>query len=167
MKVIKKVIKQKFKDMRIGSTIFSKMIFKNPSIAMRIAIGKMVGFIIGIMTVDSLSSLVPNISLMFQIGMVLWYTTFGAIIGIFGISTKHPLLNFHLSWWVRSFIIGMWMHLILTFFAYNELSNFVITIFGKDGFTQSPFWFVPQGGFIGVIMGYFITVLQGGEKPRY
>lgn len=144
-----------------------RIFFKNPSIVVRIIIGGIIGLILGIMTVDSISSFSPDISSNLKVCSILVYFTFGGIIGIIGISTKHPLLNFRLSWWIRSFLIGSVMHLILMFLAYDEISKFILTAFNNDIISISSFWFVPQGGFIGIIIGYLSTIIEGEDKPKY
>jgi hypothetical protein len=139
--------------------------FNNPSIITRIAIGKLIGFLVGSIGFFIITLVLPETSLMFRIGIILWYTTFGAIIGVFGIFTWHPVLKLPLPWWLRSGIIGAWMNFVLTLIAYNELNKIILTIFGENGLLSSPFWFVAEGLIIGIIIGYFATKLGGeGEK---
>jgi hypothetical protein len=88
----------------------------------------------------------------------------GAVIGVFGVITWHPVLHLPLPWWVRAPFIGGWMNFILTFFAYDALQRAMATILGPDFPFQSPFWFVLEGAIIGLVMGYFATRFGGEGK---
>jgi hypothetical protein len=44
----------------------------------------------------------------------------GAIIGVFGVITYHPLLRLSMPWWFRAPLTGAWMNFVLTFFAYID-----------------------------------------------
>lgn len=95
-------------------------------------------------------------------GILLWYTTLGAIIGMFGVFNWHPILKLPMPWWFRAPLVGGWMNFVLAFFAYDVMQTVIISIFGADGFIQSPFWFVLEGAGVGLFIGYFATKI-GGE----
>ena len=56
--------------------------FKNPSLITRIAIGKTIGFLFGLSGFILLPYYLPDVDLMIRWGILLWYTTLGAIIGV-------------------------------------------------------------------------------------
>ena len=62
----------------------------HPSIMIRIAIGKAIGFVIGLAGFVILPFLVPDVGWQLRWGILLWYTTLGAIVGVLGIFTRHP-----------------------------------------------------------------------------
>ena len=97
-------------------------------------------------------------------GILFWYTTVGAVIGMFGVMNWHPVLRMPLPWWVRAPYIGAWMNFVLVFFAYDLMAEMLVATFGENGIMQSPFWFVAEGALIGLVIGYFATKL-GGEGP--
>ena len=103
-----------------------------PSLMTRIGIGKAVGFVIGLVAFFLLPLLVPEMSSMMRWAMLLWYTTLGAIIGVFGVFTYHPILKIPFPWWVRAPLIGAWMNFVLTLFAYDGLQAMMISVFGTD-----------------------------------
>ena len=107
--------------------------FSNPSLITRIAIGKGIGFIFGLIVYFSLPLLLPDASLLFRWGILFWYITVGAFIGVFGVFTWHPLLRLPMPWWLRSAFIGAWMAFVLTFFAYDEMKAIMVLTFGPDG----------------------------------
>ena len=76
-----------------------------PSIIMRIAIGKAIGSVIGLAGFIALPFLVPEISWQLRWGILFWYTTVGAIVGVFGICSRHPVLMVPLPRWVRAPLI--------------------------------------------------------------
>ena len=93
---------------------------------------------------------------------MLWYTTLGAIIGMFGVLTWHPVLKLPMPWWVRAPVLGAWMNVVLVFFAFDTLAAMMTAVFGTDGVLASPFWFAAEGAVVGFVIGYFATRL-GGE----
>ncbi len=136
--------------------------FNNPSLITRIAIGKAVGFIFGLSGFIFLPYFLPEADLFIRWGILLWYTTLGAIIGVFGVFTYHPILKLPLPWWFRSTIIGAWMNFVLTFFAFDVMQAMMFSVFGENGVITSPFWFTAEGALVGLIMGYLATKF-GGE----
>ena len=136
--------------------------FSNPSLTTRIALGKAIGFSVGLAGFVLLPWFMPEAGWLIRWGFLLWYTTLGAIIGMFGVFTWHPVLKLPMPWWVRDPFIGAWMNFVLTFFAYDMLKQAMEAIFGLDGVLSSPFWFVAEGAVVGLIIGYVATRF-GGE----
>jgi len=136
--------------------------FSNPSLITRIAIGKGLGFVFGLIGFISLPYFLPDVSEMFRWGILFWYTTLGAFVGVFGVFTYHPILKMPMPWWFIAPLIGAWMNFVLTFFAYDTMQLMMTSIFGEDGLMSSPFWFTLEGACIGLIIGYLATRF-GGE----
>ena len=136
--------------------------FEKPSLIARIAIGKGVGFVIGLAGFLLLPFFVPEADWLIRWGILLWYTTLGAIIGVFGVFTWHPILKLPMPWWVRAPVLGAWMNFVLTFFAYDVMTDMMVAMFGVDGFMASPFWFALEGAIFGLLVGYLAT-RYGGE----
>jgi len=136
--------------------------FGNPSLMTRIAIGKGIGFLIGLAGFVFLPYFLPDASLMLRWGILLWYTTFGGIIGVFGVISSYPILNLSLPWWLQATFVGAWMNFVLVFFAHEPMSAMMVSVFGEGGVLSSPFWFAAEGALVGLIIGYFATRF-GGE----
>ena len=136
--------------------------FKTPSLTTRIAIGKAIGLIIGLIGFITMPYFWPEVSLMARWGILLWYTTLGAIIGVYGVFTWHPILKLPMPWWFRAPLIGGWMNFVLTFFAFDMMNSMLTSMFGADGLFSSPFWFILEGAIIGLFIGYLATRF-GGE----
>ena len=136
--------------------------FGNPSLMTRIAIGKGIGLLIGLLGFVLMPFIDPASSLMLRWGVLLWYTTMGAVIGVYGIFTWHPILKLPMPWWFRAPLIGGWLNFVLVFFAYDEFARFMQVMFGEQGFFSSPFWMVLEGAIVGLIIGYLATRF-GGE----
>jgi len=136
--------------------------FEKPSLMMRIAIGKVIGFLFGLAGFMLLPYFLPDAGWLLRWGILLWYTTVGAFIGVFGVVTYHPVLKLPMPWWFRSSLIGAWMNFVLVFFAYDAMAAMMVSLFGEGGVLSSPFWFTVEGAIIGLIIGYFATVF-GGE----
>jgi hypothetical protein len=138
--------------------------FGNPSLMTRIAVGKSIGFMIGLIGMLSLPAIYPEADWLLRWGILFWYTTFGAIIGVFGVFTYHPILKLPFPWWLRSTVLGAWLNFVLTFFAYDDMQAIMHAMFGEDGMLSSPFWFVLEGALIGLLIGYFATRFGGEGK---
>jgi len=138
--------------------------FSNPSLITRIGIGKLVGFLFGLAAFIFLPCFLPDASSLLRWGLLLWYTTLGAIIGVFGVFTYHPILKIPFPWWFRAPLLGAWMNFVLVFFAYDEMQRMLINLFGENGILSSPFWFTAEGAIIGFIIGFFATRFGGEGK---
>jgi hypothetical protein len=136
--------------------------FGNPSLVTRIAIGKLVGFLVGLAGFIYLQVFIPEAGVLIRWGILLWYTTVGAIIGVFGVFTWHPVLRLPMPWWFRAPLLSAWMNFVLTFFAYDQMTDIMVSVFGQDGVLESPFWFTLEGAVVGLLVGYFAT-RYGGE----
>ncbi len=138
--------------------------FEKPSLVLRIAIGKGIGLIIGLIGFVFLPYFLPEAGWMIRWGILLWYTTLGAIIGMFGVFTWHPILKMPMPWWLRAPFLGAWMNFVLTFFAYDVMKEMLVAMFGPDGILASPFWFTAEGALVGLLIGYFATRFGGEGK---
>jgi len=142
--------------------------FTKPSLMLRIAIGKGIGFAIGLLGLILLPFFVSEASWMIRIGVLLWYTTVGGVIGMFGVFTWHPLLHLPMPWWFRSTFVGAWMNFVLTLFAYDTFAVMMGGIsektFGDPMVMSSPFWFVLEGALVGLLIGYLATRFGGEGK---
>ena len=107
--------------------------FANPSLTTRIIIGEVVGLVFGLAGFILLPFFYPEAGWLLRWGLLLWYTTVGAIIGVFGVYTRHPILNFPMPWWFRAPILGAWMNFVLTFFAYDTMGEVLVGMFGEPG----------------------------------
>jgi hypothetical protein len=137
---------------------------KNPSLITRIVVGKSIGFLFGLSGLIFLPYFLPDIGWMERLGILFWYTTVGAVVGMAGVMTWHPVLRLPMPWWIRAPVIGAWMNFVLVFFAHELMTDMMVSVFGADGVLQSPFWFVSEGALVGLVIGYFATRL-GGEGP--
>ncbi len=138
--------------------------FKKPSLINRIIIGKSVGFAIGLIAFFTLPTIMPEAAMRLRLGILFWYTTVGAIIGVFGVFTYHPVLKLPIPWWFRAPLLGAWMNFVLTLFAYDTMQQFIIAFFGQDPVLESPFWFCAEGAIVGLIIGYCATKCGGQGK---
>ena len=138
--------------------------FTRNSLMTRIVIGKTIGLVIGIIGFFLLPVFLPDASWLLRWGLLWWYTTVGAFIGVMGVVTWHPVLQIPLPWWFRAPLIGGWMNFVLAHFAYDELQQIMSLIFGANGALQSPFWVVAEGMLIGLLIGFIATRIGGEGK---
>ncbi len=76
--------------------------FGKPSLVTRIATGKGIGFLVGLIGFIFLPFFLPEAGWLIRWGILLWYTTLGAIIGVFGVFTWHPVLKLPMPWWMSA-----------------------------------------------------------------
>ncbi len=139
--------------------------FSNPSLMTRIAVGKSVGLVLGLVGFLTMPYFWPDAGWMLRWGILLWYTTLGAIIGMFGVYTRHPILKLPMPWWLRATVLGAWMNFVLVFFAHEQMHAMLMSMLGTESWLTSPFWFVLEGALAGLIIGYLATRI-GGEGPE-
>ena len=138
--------------------------FENPSLVTRIAIGKLLGFAVGLIGLIVIPFLWPDSDWMERIAFLLWYTTLGAFVGLVGVMDWHPVLRLSMPWWFSSTLVGAWMNLVLTLFIYDRLAEMMLGLPVGGSLFLSPFWFVAEGAIVGLLIGYFATRF-GGEGP--
>jgi hypothetical protein len=138
--------------------------FEKPSLTMRVAVGKIIGLAFGLAGFIVLAVFYPETGWRAAWGILLWYITVGAIIGVFGVFTYHPVLKMPMPWWFRAPVLGAWMNFVLTFFAYDMLEEMMIAFFGLNGLFESPFWFALEGAIVGLVIGYLATRIGGEGK---
>ena len=130
----------------------------------RIFIGKTLGLLFGLLGFCITPLVWPEIGLMTRWGILLWYMTFGTIIGVFGVMGHHPIWkNWEFSPYFRGILIGGWLNLVLVFFAYEPMQIMLNHL--KCPYMHSPFWFVLEGAILGLIIDLVATKYGGqGEK---
>ena len=138
--------------------------FEKPSLVTRIAIGKLLGFALGLIGLIVIPFLWPDSGWMERIAFLLWYTTLGAFVGLVGVLDWHPVLRQPMPWWFSSTLVGAWMNFVLTLFIHDRLAEMMVDLFGEGSLFLSPFWFVAEGAVVGLLIGYFATRF-GGEGP--
>ena len=139
--------------------------FGKPSLITRIAVGKLGGFAFGLAWFLILPALLPEPDPMLRWGILLWYTTIGAIIGVFGVVNWNPVLSLSFPWWVSAPVIGGWMNFLLALLMYDTMYGYAAAVFGADSVFTSPFWVIAEGAIIGLVIGYAAT-RAGGEGPE-
>ena len=72
--------------------------FGNPSLNTRIAVGKTLGALFGLAGFIYLTVYPVGDDSLLRWGILLWYTTLGAIIGVFGVYTWDPVLKLPMPW---------------------------------------------------------------------
>ena len=131
--------------------------FGKPSLITRVAVGKLIGFIVGLIGLVALPLLLPDSSWMERFAFLFWYTTVGAFIGLAGVFTWHPVLRIQMPWWISAPFIGAWMNFVLTLFISDRLAVMMHELFGSQSPLLSCWWFVVEGALVGLLIGYFAT----------
>ncbi|QFR39346.1 hypothetical protein A9Q91_03875 [Candidatus Gracilibacteria bacterium 28_42_T64] len=135
-------------------------LFKS-KLANRLAIAKTIGFVFGLLGFFLMPVVFNETDLMLRFAFLAWYTTFGVIIGLFGIMKKHPVINMPTPFWFRGIFMGAWLNFVLALFMYDRL---VLLIQGTTWEGMSPFWIILEGLVIGLIIDYFATKFGGEGK---
>ncbi|MBT5517010.1 hypothetical protein HOH67_00410 [Candidatus Peregrinibacteria bacterium] len=139
--------------------------FKLHSITGRIAIGKTIGLLVGVIIMLVLPSFDMPMFSMFGLGTLLMFILMGAMTGFMGVFDRHPALEFKMPWWVRGTLIGASFMLMYVLFTYETLELVMeSSLVSWMGF-ESPFWALLDGIFIGGLMG-FIETKFAGQGPK-
>jgi hypothetical protein len=135
--------------------------FKLHSVTGRIAIGKVIGLIVGIIVMLFLPAFDMEMASMFGLGTLLMFVLMGAMTGFMGQFDRHPAFEFKMPWYVRGPLVGVFFMLMYILFTYDEL-NLVMesALVSWMGF-ESPFWALIDGAVIGGLMGLIETKAAG------
>jgi hypothetical protein len=131
------------------------------SLIYRVGVGKGIGLLIGLAGFLMLPAFINDAPLTLRLGVLFWYPTMGAFVGLFGIFSQHPVLKLRLPWWFRGALIGGWMNFVLTLIAYEQICAVVMAVFGEYSAFASPFWMVAEGAIIGMMMDLILTKYFG------
>jgi len=136
--------------------------FRSPSIISRIAVGKSIGFLVGLIGFIFVPYFLPDAGWQLRWGILLWYTTFGAVIGMCGVLTTIPVVRLPFRAGFRGAVLGAWLNFVLVFFAWDFMAAMLVSVFGEGGVLRSPFWFAAEGAIVGFVIDHFATRF-GGE----
>jgi len=135
---------------------------KKPSLALRIAIGKLCGLVVGLAGLIALPYYYPQADWMLRIGIVFWYITVGAVIGLGGTLTWQPVVNISLPWWLRGIGYGAWFNFVLALFMYTKIAEIMQS--AKFMGLVSPWWIILEGMIFGFIADGLATRYAGEGK---
>jgi hypothetical protein len=139
----------------------------NTYILKRIGCAKVIGLLIGLAVFLILPSLYPDASMWLRVGILLWYATFGVVIGMFGLFVKHPWLKFRMPFWFRGLFFGAWLNLVLAFLLHDQLTMLMAQLEGALAGFQSPFWIVAEGAVAGLLIDGIATAFAGEGLPQH
>lgn len=140
--------------------------FQRHSVTVRIGIGKTIGFVVGLIVFFTLPATGAEVSTMFLFGLWFTYIMMGAMIGLMGIMTEHPVLKFKMPFWVRGAVVGIGFHLLVVLLAYDSIAAMMDIPFIAWFGVRSPFWMLIDGAVLGIIMSYVATKVSGeGNLP--
>lgn len=137
----------------------------NTYIIKRVGTAKMVGFLIGLIAFLIIPSIWPSESMWLRVGVLLWYGTFGAFIGIVGLINEHPMFKFRMPFWFRGLVFGAWLNLVLAFLMHDKLAVLIPQLGGALSGLKSPFWIVLEGAVLGLLIDGIATRVAGEGMP--
>lgn len=135
--------------------------FKLQSVTGRIAVGKLVGLVMGIVAMIALPSFGFPMFSMFGLGTLIMFMLMGVLVAFMGQYDRHPLFDFKMHWWMRGAVVGFVVMLMYILLSYASLETVMMSnIISWMGLT-SPFWALLDGMVIGMIMAFAETKIAG------
>jgi len=131
------------------------------SITGRIIIGKIIGFIVGIVTMFTLPLFGIPVMNMFGFGTLLMFVLMGAMTAFMGVFDRYPIIDFKMSWWLSGSWIGASFMLMYILFTYDTMEVIMQSSLVSWMGLASPFWALLDGVFLGAFMGFVETKLAG------
>lgn len=131
----------------------------------KIILGKLIGLSIALVYVILANIIIDEeISLRLQVGIMLWYTTFGAIIILARIVFDNDLL-ITVKFPYGSIFIGSWLNFVILMVSYEELQQIILSLFilNKSSIFSSPLLFVLEGVIIGVVIDYLVARINSSN----
>ena len=138
----------------------------NTYLLKRVGTAKSVGFGIGLLAFFLVPVVWPGESMWLRFGVLMWYTTFGVMIGVLGVFDHHPLLKFRMSFWFRGLVFGAWFNFILAVLMHEKFTVLLAEMGGIMANFDNPFWIVAEGAVIGLLIDGIATKVAGEGLPR-
>ncbi len=132
-----------------------------PSLTLRIVWGKIIGLMMGGIGFTTIPYFLPDADILLRLGVLFWYSTLGAVIGIAGVYTWHPILKFKIGWWWRGMLFGSWFNFVLMLFIYDKIEKMLDVIISTDSALHSPWLIVVEGALFGLIIDWLLTKIAG------
>ena len=127
--------------------------FKSP-MAKRLAISKWIWFIIWLIAFVVMPMFFNGTDLYIRFWVWLWYISFWAIIWVFWVMRKVPVLNIPFPYWFRWIVLWAWLNFVLAFFVREKFMMLMIwTAFEW----LSPFWLVLEWIIFWLLIDFFAT----------
>ena len=138
--------------------------FKLRSVTGRIAIGKMIGLVVGIVVLLLSPQFGFPIWSTFGLGTLIMFVMMGVMIGFMGQFDRHPVLDFKMNWCMRGAMVGGMFMLMYVLLSYANIETVMQSGLVSWMGLESPFWALLDGIVMGIIMAYFETK-YAGEGP--
>jgi len=134
------------------------------SVAGRVAVGKTIGFLVGLLCIVLLPTFgYPGLS-MFGLGTLLMFMLMGVMTGFMGQMDRHPVFDFQMPFWLRGGMVGFAFMLMYILLSYNDLTIIMQSAWVSWTGLVSPFWALIDGVTIGILMGWLETKFCGEGK---
>lgn len=139
--------------------------FKIKSVTGRIAIGKIIGFIVGIIVILLSPMFGFSIFSMFGFGTLIMFVLMGVMIAFVGQYDKHPVFDFNLSWWLMGSLVGFIFMLMYILLSYNSIEAIMRSNLVSWVGLSSPFWTLLDGAILGAFIAFVQKQIAGkGEN---
>lgn len=140
-----------------------KIYKKMPAVLKRTAWGKSIGFALSLawFLIILLSGSYGS-NPMLAWGILFWYPTVGAFIGLAGVMDQHPLLGKMWIW--RGVTIGAFMNVLLVLLAYVPLMNLLTNMWYDFTGNMIMMGAIIEGAIIGGAMDWYLTAKFGEGK---
>jgi hypothetical protein len=126
----------------------------------RIALAKLLGLLLGILGYFILSASSAH-SDMLLLGLVGWFATLGALVGMIGFYQTIPVFNVPIPVWLRGGWCGAWLGLLLVLVAHGPLAQLTAGIAWLPDVFTSPWWLVVEMAFWGGVIDLGVTAAFG------
>ncbi len=137
-----------------------KLYHQLPPIIAGITFAKAVAFLAGIMVFLLLPRFVPDIDPIARWALLFWYPTIAGVAAASNIADAIDIKFMRWQWWQRSLLIGAWLNLIVTLFAFGTMQDYSMLVHLSFGLLSSHFWFIGDGAIIGLIAGFTANLVQ-------
>ena len=114
------------------------------------------GLVLGLIVFFTTPLLMDNFSLFFRWGMLLWYLTFGTIIGLAGLVKPFKILPL-----LRGGITGAWLNFVVAMLMYEQLTEMMTTVQNFSFQNVNVLLLVAVEGFVlGAIIDMVVTKIE-------
>ncbi len=116
----------------------------------RIAVGKTLGGLVGLLGFGLLSAFESPVSFSFKLGIVFWYVLLGALVSLQASVDFGRVIRFSIPWWLGAVWVGAGLNFILLLFVATQIEQITAHLIPTGAWLHHPLWFVLEGSLIGL-----------------
>jgi hypothetical protein len=123
------------------------------------AIAKLAGLAVGLVYFFALPSLTDQIALNLRWGLLLWYLSLGAVIGLSGLALRQMMPRRRVPGWLIGAGVGLWFNFLAMVLGWQMIGE-LLAGFALPAELNTPLILLPEGIVLGGLIGAITHLLR-------